>query len=273
MTHGVELGVHVAGVEARGLELALDVAAQVLDAVRRDLDPEVLRGHVLEQVGLVEDQGVVVGDDRAVASVLHREVRAEQVMVDDDEVGFQGALAHARDPAGVEVGAGLPDAVLAGRGDLAPEVGAVGQVLDLAAVARLRPRGPGLDGAEEGDLVEAAEAARLAERLVAEEAEVVAAALHDRDAEVAAEGAGQERDVLAEELLLEVLGAGGDDDAAAQLHRGQQVGQGLAGAGAGLGQQHAAVGQDLPPPRRPGAPGPGALFVGAARGPAARAAR
>ena len=46
--------------------------------------------------------------------------------------------------------------------------------------------------------------------------------------QVAPERAGQERDVLVEELLLEVLGAGGDDHAPAQLDRGQEVGEGLA---------------------------------------------
>ena len=258
VTHRVELGVDVAGVEAGGLELALDVAAEVLDAVRRDLDPEVLRGHVLQQVGLVQDDRVVVGDHRAVAAVLDREVGAEQVVVDHDEVRLQRALPHARHPAGIEVGAGLADAVLAGRGDLAPEVGTVGQVFDLAAVARLRPRSPGLDGAEERDLVEPAEAARLPERLVAEEAQVVAAALHDGDAQVAPEGLGQERDVLADELLLEVLGAGGDHDPASQLHGRQQVGQGLAGAGAGLGQEDAALASGPAPPPWRGGPAPDA---------------
>ena len=59
MAHGVHLGPHLARVEARGLQLALHVAAELVDAVRRDLDAEVLGGHVLEEVGLVEDQGVV----------------------------------------------------------------------------------------------------------------------------------------------------------------------------------------------------------------------
>ena len=47
----------------------------------------------------------------------------------------------------------------------------------------------------------------------------------------------EEWDVLEEELLLEVLGAGGDDDAAARQDGGHQVGQRLAGAGAGLGDE------------------------------------
>ncbi len=139
--------------------------AQLLHAVRGDLDAEVLGGHVLEEVGLVEDHRVVGGDDLAVAArVLHREVGAEQVVVHDHEVGLERALAHAGHPAGVEVGAGLADAVLARGRDLAPEVHGVGQVRDLRAVAGVGVGSPVLDGPEERDLVEAPEAARLRRR-------------------------------------------------------------------------------------------------------------
>ena len=53
----------------------------------------------------------------------------------------------------------------------------------------------------------------------------------------------EEGDVLEEELLLEVLGAGGDDDALAGEQRGHQVGQRLAGAGAGFHDEVALVGE------------------------------
>jgi hypothetical protein len=43
--------------------------------------------------------------------------------------------------------------------------------------------------------------------------------------------------VAVEELVLQGLGAGGDDDLAAGQQRRHQVGEGLAGAGAGLGHQ------------------------------------
>jgi hypothetical protein len=103
------------------------------------------------------------------------------------------------------------------------------------------PRGPALDRAEERDLVQPAEAARLAERAEAHEAEVVSPALHHRHVQVAAERPREQRDVLGEELLLQVLGAGGDDHAAAQLHRRQQVGEGLARSRPRFRQEQAAV--------------------------------
>ncbi len=55
----------------------------------------------------------------------------------------------------------------------------------------------------------------------------------------------EEGDVLEVELLLQVLGAGGDDDAlaafAGEAQGGQQVGEGLAGAGAGFDDEVALV--------------------------------
>ena len=73
-------------------------------------------------------------------------------------------------------------------------------------------------------------------------AEVVGAALHVADAQLAKQRF-EERNVAEEELVLQGLGAGGDDDALAGAQGGQQVGQGLAGAGAGLDDQVAALGE------------------------------
>jgi hypothetical protein len=49
----------------------------------------------------------------------------------------------------------------------------------------------------------------------------------------------EERHVFEEELLLEVLGSGGDDDALAALDDGEQVGEGFARSGAGLDDEMA----------------------------------
>ena len=63
------------------------------------------------------------------------------------------------------------------------------------------------------------------------------AAFHVADLQRAEEGF-EEGDVLEEELLLQVFGAGGDDDAllalAGEAECGQEVGEGFAGAGAGF---------------------------------------
>ena len=49
------------------------------------------------------------------------------------------------------------------------------------------------------------------------------------------------RQVAVEELVLQRLGAGRDDHLAAGEQRRHEIGEGLAGAGAGLGHQHAAA--------------------------------
>ena len=53
----------------------------------------------------------------------------------------------------------------------------------------------------------------------------------------------EERNVLEEELLLEVFGAGGDDHALAGENRGDQIGERFAGACAGLDDQVLLVGE------------------------------
>ena len=44
----------------------------------------------------------------------------------------------------------------------------------------------------------------------------------------------EERNIFEEELLLEVLGSGGDDDTLTAFDDGEQVGESLAGSGSGL---------------------------------------
>jgi hypothetical protein len=69
-------------------------------------------------------------------------------------------------------------------------------------------------------------------------ADVVGAALEQRDRHRHLQRGAHRRQVAVEELVLQGLGAGGDDHLAAREQRRHQVGEGLAGAGAGLGHQH-----------------------------------
>ncbi len=71
-------------------------------------------------------------------------------------------------------------------------------------------------------------------------AKIIAAALHVADAQLA-QMLLEERNVLEEELLLQRLGAGRDDDALARANHRQQIRQRLAGAGAGFDDQVAAL--------------------------------
>ena len=60
-----------------------------------------------------------------------------------------------------------------------------------------------------------------------------------------AERVTQRRDVLEVDLLLEILGAGGDEHALAAQDGGHEIGERLAGAGPGLGEQDAAAREHL----------------------------
>ncbi len=68
-------------------------------------------------------------------------------------------------------------------------------------------------------------------------AEVVLAALDDRHRHVTPERGSRERNVVAEQLLLERLGRRGDDDAETRFERRQEIGETLADTGAGLGDE------------------------------------
>ena len=65
----------------------------------------------------------------------------------------------------------------------------------------------------------------------------IGAALHVADLQRAVEMLLQKRNVFVEELLLQVLGAGGDHHAFAGEQRGDQIRERFSGAGAGVHQQ------------------------------------
>ena len=79
------------------------------------------------------------------------------------------------------------------------------------------------------------------QRVEAMQAEVVAASFHVGRGEGHAERLFQDRQVLEIDLFLQVLGAGRDEDALARQDRRHEVGQRLAGARAGLGEEDAAI--------------------------------
>ena len=80
------------------------------------------------------------GNDLAVGALPHRRVGAQQVMIDDDDVGVGGALPHARDEAVVVARTLGADAVFGAGGDVVPERRVLRQILELGAVAGLGAR-------------------------------------------------------------------------------------------------------------------------------------
>ena len=175
--------------------------------------------------------------------LLQRQVGEEQVVVDDHDVAGVRALVHQGEEAAVELLALLAGAKIAARVHFGPGAARFRQLLDLRAVAEFGGLLPGLDHLEIGDFFQAGQhrfAVGIVDLLPAG---VVVAALHVADAQRARKMLLQKGNVLEEELLLQVLGAGGDHDALAGEDCGHQVGQRLAGTRAGLHDQMFAVRQ------------------------------
>ena len=96
------------------LEHDFDVSVELVESLGGEADAEVVGGDLFELVGLVEDDGGGFGEDAGVGGIggllLDGEVGEEEVVVDDDDVGFERFAAHGGDEAVLPVGAGLAEA-------------------------------------------------------------------------------------------------------------------------------------------------------------------
>ena len=182
---------------------------------------------------LVDDHRIRAGQELAEAGLFQREIREQQVMVHDHDVRglrFAARLEHA---AAVEEFAAAAETVVDRRGNRAPQRVILRQVLELgeiAARARLAPRG---DRAELRDTRGVASAV-VQRRLEPVPAQIVVAALEQRDARGPSDDGAEQRQVAREQLVLERARTGRNDRApAGQQHR-QQIRERLADAGARL---------------------------------------
>ncbi len=231
---------------ASRVEQAQHVPGQILQSIRAHGHAEVLGGHVLELMRFVDDGLTARGNDFAVRAFPDSRIGTEQMVIHDHEIGFGRLLPNPGDEAVLVARARGSETVFGAGGDVGPPRQLLRQVLDLGTVARFRDRGPAFDQRED-DVALGIEPSGsvsgggLAQSLEAMQAEIVAAALHIRCREVHAERFAEDWQILEEDLFLEVLGTCRDERAlAAQDGRGE-VGQGLAGARARLGKQHAAL--------------------------------
>ena len=153
----------------------------------------------------------------------------------DHELGLAGARLRRLCEARREERAAAAGAAVGADGNLGPE--RLGRFdLELGAVARLGRGKPRLDRLVRFLVTRVAKQHR-AEALELLAADVVRAALEHRDPHLAPERARRRRHLAGEQLLLERLRRGRDDDALPRLERGQQVGEALPRAGAGFGDE------------------------------------
>ena len=163
------------------------------------------------------------------------------MMVDDDDVALHRLAMHFGDEAAVPGAAFLSQAGVGAGVNLVPERAGFGKRCQFGAVAGIRHLLPGGDGAVVLDLLQSAEHGLIGEVIELLAAQIVVAALHVTDFELAfAVGKKrlfEKRDILVEELFLQILGSGGNDDALAGTNDGHQVSQRFARSGAGFDDQ------------------------------------
>ena len=181
-----------------------------------DLLAEEERRGVGQLVRLVEDHRVARGQELGEALVAQHDVGEEQVVVDDDDVGLERVLARLQH-----------EAVARGTRSSAPrqlsrvEVTS-GQIDAFSGTSASSPRSPRCRRARERDDLrqmprilargQPAFARRALEMMVAD---VVRAALEQRERDRHRQRVAHQRQVALEELVLQRLGAGRDDDLAA----------------------------------------------------------
>ena len=149
-------------------------------------------------------------------------------------------LMHEGEEAALELWALLAGAAVAAGVDLGPGGARFGQRFDFGAVAGFGGFFPLANDLKIGDFFQAFEHRLLFGVVDFLAAGVVGAAFHVAGFQCP-EVALEERDVLEEELLLEIFRAGGDDDALAGEDRGDEIGERLAGSRAGFDDQVAFI--------------------------------
>ncbi len=190
---------------------------------------------------LVDDRQVARRDDLAEAALSHGGVRAEQVVVDDDDVRLGGRFTHARDEARGKHGAVPSEALLARRGHVGPKRQVIRQVVDFCAIARLGVARPLRDALEPGAIGRRQTGGRLAQPLQPVKAEIVGAPLHVCGAHVVSERAPKGRQVLVEDLVLKRTGARGNEHPPPGERCRHEIRECLACAGAGFRDERAAA--------------------------------
>ncbi len=190
----------------------------------------------------VQDEVGARRDHLAEGALSDRRVGAQQVVIDDHHVGCGRLLAHPRHEALVVARAFGAEAGFGGGRDFIPERQILGQVLELGAVASLRPGGPFADDGKKDIVRHGAGVVQLIEPV---QAQIVRTALHVCGSERHVERVAKSGDVLEEDLFLEVLRSGRNEHALAAQDGRDEVGERLPGAGARFGEEDAAVLEDV----------------------------
>ena len=199
------------------------------------------RCHLRQLVRFVEDHRVAGRQQFGHALVAQHHVGKEQVVIDHDQIGGHRLLARLHDEAVLVVRAVLPQAVVARRGDVLPHRRVLVDLDALGLVAALRGLGEDRDAAGVGGILAGQETAVGQCPLQVVGTDIVGAALEQRNPDRRFQDIAHQRQILVEQLVLQRLGTSRHDHLAVRLQRRHQVGEGLAGACASLGDENRVV--------------------------------
>lgn len=163
------------------------------------------------------------------------------MVIDHHQIGRLRTLARLHHEALAIERAFGAQAVVDGGGHHRQQRRVVGQGFEFGHVAGLGAPAPGHDALELRDLFGRGKARLTARLLGAVLAQIVGAALQQRATQAHAQRGAHARQIAMEQLILQRARAGGNDGLEPGQQRRHQIGVGLAGAGAGLCQQHIAL--------------------------------
>ena len=219
----------------------MEILQQQLHLPASEARTEELCGKVGYLVRLIEDHRIGTRQQVAVALLLEREIREQQMVIDDNQVRLARGASRGEHMAPGELGAARPLAAVARRGDARPQRMAVGEFGHLCQVAAARCVGPFANPREQAARRGPVEREFGLGAQQTLSTQVVVATLQQRDARDASQHAREQRHIAREQLVLQRARARGNDHLAAGEQRGNQVGERLARTRAGFHEQTSAA--------------------------------
>ncbi len=208
------------------------IARQFGQPAAAETDAEKLRRRIRQLVRLVDDERIDRRQQFAEAFLFERHVGKQQMVIDDDQFGFLRAPPGRQHVALAVPVAVRAEAVLGGRGDTRPDRRVFGYAGQFGDVAAAGAAGPVLYACELIEFVTRREAPFGARDRQPVVAEIIGAAFQLGDLDRQIDRLAHGRQIAVKELVLKMPGAGGHERAPARQQCGDQIGEGLAGAGA-----------------------------------------
>jgi len=163
-------------------------------------------------MGFVEDHRSVIRQTLTELIPAYVEIREEQVVVDDHDVGCVRSGTHACNETRLVFRTLLPDTHVATSVYPIPKRKIFRKIDEFASISGLSFVRPPANGVELIHLIKAVENGLMLGLVNTIQASIVSAALHIRRRELLWQDLLQERNVLFHQLFLQILGAGRDDD-------------------------------------------------------------